>query len=72
MPFVKSARYNLWGQHAVEEVNGKFYKFTSSESGKTVYIPETDIAEYVEGFSVGGRRRSTRRSRHRRRSTRRN
>lgn len=62
MPFVKSYKYDLWGESEVEEVTGKFYKFTQKRGGddKVVYVPESDINDAVEGFSIGGGRRNRR------------
>ena len=50
MPTVKSYKYELIGDYAVEKLNGTFYKFM--QGNKTVFIPESDIGK-VEGFSEG-------------------
>ena len=51
MPFVRSYKYSLSGDQAVEEVNGKFYKFT--QGNKVVYVPEVNI-NHVDGFEPKG------------------
>lgn len=69
--FVKSYKYNLWGKHEVEEVTGKFYKFTPKVTRcgvEVIYIPEEDINQ-VEGFSVAGGRRNLRKTKKQRKNS---
>ena len=53
MPIVKSYKYNLSGNNTIEEINGKFYKFT--QNGKDVFVPDYDIRQ-VEGFIPGNKK----------------
>lgn len=70
--FVKSFMYKLSGENTVEEVYGKFYKFTTKgkfPSDTVVIVPEADIDE-VDGFkpTKGGRRRNRRATKRARKS----
>ena len=71
--FVKSVMYKLSGEYTVEEVYGKFYKFTKGKfpSDIVVIVPEADIKE-VDGFNPrkGGRRRNRRATKRARKSRR--
>jgi hypothetical protein len=50
MPFVKSYKYDLFGDATVNKQVGKIYRFKQGE--KVVNVPESDT-DAVEGFSPG-------------------
>jgi hypothetical protein len=48
--FVKSYNYNLGGNYEIKKLNGIFYKFTKTETGKKTFVPEYDMKD-IEGLS---------------------
>ena len=60
MPFVKSYKYDLFGDYAVEEQVGTIYRF--KQGNKVVDVPASDI-DAVEGFQGGAKRRNRRNNR---------
>ena len=66
---VNSDKYDLSGEYTVEEVYGKFNKFTKED--KVVIVPEADMSLHVEiDRTKGGRRRNRRATKRARKSRR--
>ena len=70
---VRHIAYNLFGENTIEEVYGKFYKFTKGKFpfDTVVIVPEADI-KLIQGFEPrkGGRRRNRRATKRARKSRR--
>ena len=66
--FVRSYRYNLFGDVTVEEQVGTIYRFR--QGNKVVDVPASDI-DAVEGFEGGAKRRNRKQTRKARRNRRR-
>jgi hypothetical protein len=61
--FFDSTSFNLSGDYNVEEINGKYYRFTKGDKDdfpEVVYVPASEID--AAGLMVGGRRKSNRKS----------